>query len=66
MQRIKINAITEFDKTSDLEVNEFINNLKESFENVVIVSIENRPVQYWSFYNYEYRVKFYHDLFLII
>jgi ATP-dependent Clp protease ATP-binding subunit ClpC len=33
MQKIKINVMTEFDKTSDLEINEFINNLKESYEN---------------------------------
>ena len=66
MIRTKINAITEFDKTSDLEINEFINNLKESFQNVVIISIENLPIQYSKFYNYEYRVKFYHDLFLIV
>jgi hypothetical protein len=66
MQKIKINVITEFDKTSDLEINEFINNLKESFENVVIISIENLPIHYSKFYNYEYRVKFYHDLFLIV
>jgi hypothetical protein len=65
MQKVKINVMTEFDKNSNLEINEYLNNLKESFENVIIISIESLPIEYNKSYNYEYRVKFYHDLFLI-
>jgi hypothetical protein len=65
MNKLKINVETQFDNTSNLEINDYINNLKESFENVVIISIESLPHEYSKFYSYNYRVKFYHDLFLI-
>lgn len=66
MQRVRVTCKTTFDKESDLEIKDFIDNLKESFENVVIISIENLPKKYSKFYAYEYRVCFYHDLYVII
>lgn len=66
MNKIKINVQTQFDNTSNLEINDYINNLKESFENVVIITIESLPHRYSKFYQYDYRVKFYHDVLLII
>jgi hypothetical protein len=66
MNKIKINVISEFDKNSELEITDFINNLKDSFENVVLIYFELLPIENNKFYKYEYKVKFYHDLFLII
>lgn len=66
MNRIRINVLTEFTETSNLEINSFIENLKESFENVSILSIESLPGNYSKFYSFKYRVKFYHDLYLVI
>lgn len=66
MNKLKIKVETHFDNTSNLEINDYINNLKESFENVVIISIESLPHKYNKFYKYDYRVKFYHDVLLMI
>ena len=66
MIRAVVNVVTEFDKESNLEINDFINNVKESFNNVQIISIESLPKEYSKYYSYEYRVKFIHDLFIII
>ena len=60
----KVTATTELTERSDLEITEFIEKIKDSFENVVIISIESLPMQYSKFYNYNYRIKFYHDLYL--
>ena len=65
MNKVKTNVVTEFDRTSNLEINDYLNNLKESFENVTIISIESLPLEYSKFYSYSYKVKFYHDLYLI-
>ena len=64
MQSYKITSTTEITEKSNLEMNEFLNNIKDSFESVVIISIESLPMQYSKFYNYTYRVKFYHNLYL--
>jgi hypothetical protein len=58
----KIKAITEFTEKSDLEMTEFIENVKESFENVYIISIESLPMNYDKYNKYTYKVKFYQDL----
>jgi hypothetical protein len=64
MQSYKITVTSELEQKTDLEINEFLNNIKESFEKVVIISIESLPMNYSKFNNYNYRVKFYHDLYL--
>jgi len=64
MQSYKITVTTEITEKSNLEINEFLNNIKESFESVVIISIERLPMDYSKFNNYNYRVKFYHNLYL--
>jgi hypothetical protein len=61
-----IDVETTLSTRSNLEINDFINNLKESFEKVVIISIENLPMEYSKFYNYNYKVRFYHKLNLKI
>ena len=61
-----IDVETTLSTRSNLEINDFINNLKESFEKVVIISIENLPMEYSKFYNYNYKVRFYHNLNLKI
>ena len=60
----KIVVTTEFTEKSALEITEFIEKVKESFKNVAIISIESLPMKYDKFYNYTYRIKFYHDLYL--
>ncbi len=65
MIRRKIEAITEFTKKSDLEINEFIDNLKKSLENVYIISIESLPMDYDKYNKYTYKVKFYNDIYII-
>ena len=64
MQSYKITVTTEITEKSNLEINEFLNNIKESFESVVIILIERLPMDYSKFNNYNYRVKFYHNLYL--
>jgi nitrate reductase assembly molybdenum cofactor insertion protein NarJ len=66
MERVRIKSRTTFDKLSNLEMTDFINKLKESFEDVVIVSIEDIKKEYDQFFDYEYRVSFYHKLYIII
>jgi hypothetical protein len=66
MERVKITSKTIIDKRSDLGMTDFINTVKESFENVSILSIENIKTEYDKHFKYEYRVTFYHDLFIII
>jgi nitrate reductase assembly molybdenum cofactor insertion protein NarJ len=66
MERVRIKSRTTFDKRSNLEMTDFINNLKESFEDVVIVSIEDIKNEYDKLFDYEYRVSFYHNLYIII
>jgi hypothetical protein len=65
MIKCKIEAITEFTKKSDLEINEFIDNLKKSLENVYIISIESLPMDYDKYNKYTYKVKFYNDIYII-
>jgi len=65
MIRRKIVAVTEFTKKSDLEINEFIDNLKKSLENVYIISIESLPIDYDKYNKYTYKVKFYNDIYII-
>jgi len=64
MQSYKITATTEITENSNLKINEFLDNIKESFEKVIIISIESLPMDYSKFNNYNYKVKFYHDLYL--
>lgn len=64
MTAYKIVVASEFTEKSVLEITEFIKKVKESFENVVIISIESLPMKYDKFYDYTYRIKFYHDLYL--
>ena len=67
MELYKITVITELKEKSLLELDEFLNNIKNSFENVVIISIEDLESD-WSKcikHSYKnYKVKFYHDLYL--
>ena len=60
----KIVVTTEFTEKSTLDITEFIEKVKNSFEKVVIISIENIPMNYEKYAKYTYRVKFYHDLYL--
>jgi hypothetical protein len=64
MQSYQITVTTEITEKSNLEINEFLDNIKESFESVVIILIERLPMDYSKFNNYNYRVKFYHNLYL--
>ena len=67
MEQYKIKVITELKEKSLLELNEFLDIVKNSFENVVIISIEDLESD-WSKYikhSYKnYKVKFYHNLYL--
>jgi hypothetical protein len=64
MQSYKITLTSELEEKTDLEINEFLNNIKETFEKVTIISIENLQMRYDKYHKYTYRVKFYHDLYL--
>jgi hypothetical protein len=65
MHSYRIKVITELQEKSLLEINEFLENVKNSFENVIIISIEDLGSEKYPKHNYkEYRVKFYHDLYL--
>jgi hypothetical protein len=66
MTKYKVTAVTEFTEKSDLEINNFIDNIKESLENVYIISIESLPMNYDKYNKYTYKVKFYNDIYLII
>lgn len=66
MERLRIEVKSEFEKRSDLELIEFINTVKESFEDVSIISIENLKTEYSKFYRYKYKISFYHKLNIII
>lgn len=60
----KIVVVTEFTEKSMLDITESIVKVKNSFENVAIISIENLPMNYEKYARYTYRIKFYHDLYL--
>jgi len=60
----KIVVTTEFTEKSSLEMTEFIEEVKNSFENVYIILIENIPMHYEKYNRYTYRVKFNHNLYL--
>lgn len=64
MLKQRITVITEFTEKSNLEINEFINNVKESFDDVCIISIENPPMSYEKYNKYTYRVKFCNAVYL--
>jgi hypothetical protein len=66
MSGLRIEVKSEFEKRSDLELIEFINTVKESFEDVSIISIENLKTEYSKFYRYKYKVSFYHKLYIMI
>jgi hypothetical protein len=66
MTKYKVTAITEFTEKSNLEINEFIDNVKESLENVYIISIESLPMNYDKHNKYTYKVKFYNDIYIKI
>lgn len=60
----KIVVSTEFTEKSTLDITEFIEKVKNSFENVSIISIENVPMNYEKYARYTYRIKFNHNLYL--
>ena len=60
----RITVATEFTEKSTLDITEFIEKVKNSFENVVIISIENVPMNYEKYARYTYRIKFNHNLYL--
>lgn len=64
MIKYKVTAITEFTEKSNAEMNQFITDIKDSFENVYVVSIESLPMNYDKYNKYTYRVKFYNDIYL--
>lgn len=66
MTRYKVTAVTEFTEKSNLQINDFIDNIKESLENVHIISIKSLPMDYNKFFEYTYKVKFYNDIYIII
>jgi hypothetical protein len=65
MTKYKVTAVTEFTEKSDLEINNFIDNIKESLENVYIISIESLPMNYDKYNKYTYKVKFYNDIYIL-
>jgi len=64
MIKHKIVVTTEFTEKSNLDITEFIEKVKSSFDNVSIISIENLPMNYEKYARYTYRVKFNHNLYL--
>jgi hypothetical protein len=58
----RIKVVTEFTDKNNFEMEDFINNIKNSFKNAVIITIESLPMKYDKFDRYTYKVKFYHDL----
>ena len=64
MIRHKIVVVTEFTEKSMLDITDFIEKVKNSFENVAIISIENLPMNYEKYARYTYRIKFNHNLYL--
>jgi hypothetical protein len=64
MQSYKITVKSELEEKTDLEINDFLNNIKETFDKVIILSIENLQMRYDKYHKYTYRVVFYHDLYL--
>lgn len=46
MFKTKVTVVTEFTEKSNFEICEFIDNVKQSFNNVYIISIENLPMSY--------------------
>lgn len=64
MTSYKITVTSELEEKTNLEINEFLDNIKETFEKVIIISIENLQMRYSKYNKYTYRVKFYHDLYL--
>ena len=64
MVRHKIIVATEFTEKSMLDITDFIEKVKNSFENVAIISIENLPMNYEKYARYTYRIKFNHNLYL--
>lgn len=67
MEKARVRAETILYKRSDLEIIDFINTLKESFEDVWIISIEDIKQGYSSkFFAYEYKVRFYHNTYINI
>jgi hypothetical protein len=65
MTKYKVTAITEFTERSNLQMGDFIDNIKESLENVYIISIESLPMDYSKFFEYTYKVKFYNDIYIL-
>lgn len=64
MQSYKITVKSELEEKTDLEINEFLDNIKESFDKVIIILIENLQMRYDKYHKYTYRVVFCHDLYL--
>ena len=64
MFKTRVTVTTEITKKSNQEISDFINDVKESFDNVVIISIENLPMNYEKYNKYTYRIKFYNDTYL--
>jgi len=64
MMKHKIVVTTEFTEKSNLDISEFIEKVKSSFDNVYIILIENIPMHYDKYNKYTYMIKFYHDLYL--
>jgi hypothetical protein len=60
----RITVTTEFTEKSILDITEFIEKVKNSFEKVEIISIENIPMNYEKYARYTYKIKFYHYLYL--
>lgn len=64
MFKTKVTVVTEFTEKSNFEICEFIDNVKQSFNNVYIISIENLPMSYEKHNKYTYKVIFYNDVYL--
>lgn len=64
MIKHKIVVTTEFTEKSNLDISEFIEKVKSSFDNVRIILLENIPMNYEKYNRYTYRIKFNHDLYL--
>jgi hypothetical protein len=60
----RITVTTEFTEKSILDITEFIEKVKNSFEKVEIISIENIPMNYEKYARFTYRIKFNHNLYL--
>ena len=65
MITVRTQVLTKLDHETNLDMTDFINNVKESFDKVIIKSISSET-PFSRLCDYRYIVEFYHDLRIII